>query len=57
MSNESLKTTLGQLELELNMERRKIASTGVSSKSGRSRTIRKTIARISTILKERGARI
>jgi len=48
---------LGQLQLELNTERRKVASTGVASKSGRSRSIRRSIARINTILKERGATI
>ncbi|MDE1865946.1 MAG: 50S ribosomal protein L29 [Candidatus Micrarchaeota archaeon] len=56
LSEEALKTTLGQLQLELNTERRKIASTGVASKSNRSRSIRRTIARINTILKERGAK-
>ena len=56
MPDDALKTTLGQLQLELNTERRKIASTGVSSKSGKTRSIRRTIARINTILKERGAK-
>ncbi len=55
-SEDVLKTTLGQLQLELNTERRKIASTGVSSKSGKTRSIRRTIARINTILRERGAK-
>ncbi len=57
LSEDALKTTLGQLQLELNTERRKIASTGVASKSNRSRSIRRTIARINTTLKERGAKI
>jgi ribosomal protein L29 len=57
LSEESLKTTLGQLVLELNIERRKIASTGVSSKVVKTREMRRTIARINTILKERGARV
>jgi ribosomal protein L29 len=57
LSEDALKTTLGQLQLELNTERRKIASTGVASKSNRSRSIRRTIARINTALKERGAKI
>lgn len=56
MSNDVLKTTLSQLQLELSTERRKIASTGVSSKTGRSRPIRRTIARIKTMLNERGAK-
>ncbi len=55
-SDGSLKTTLEQLVLELNIERRKIASTGVSSKAVKTRDIKRTIARIMTILKERGAK-
>jgi ribosomal protein L29 len=57
LSDESLKTTLNQLVLELNIERRKIASTGVSSKVVKTREIRRTIARINTILNERGAKV
>jgi ribosomal protein L29 len=57
LSDESLRTTLGQLVLELNIERRKIASTGVSSKVVKTRHMRRTIARINTILKERGAKV
>lgn len=51
-----LNKMVGSLELELSTERRKIASTGVSSKTGKSTSIRKTIARIKTVLKERGAK-
>lgn len=57
LSNDALKTTLGQLILELNIEKRKIASTGVSSKVVKTREIRRTIARINTILNERGAKL
>jgi ribosomal protein L29 len=57
LSVDALKTTLGQLQLELNTERRKIASTGVASKSNKTRSIRRTIARINTVLTERGAKI
>lgn len=57
LSDESLMTTLNQLVLELNVEKRKIASTGVSSKVVKTREMRKTIARIKTILKERGAKV
>jgi len=57
LSEDALRTTLGQLQLELNTERRKTASTGVASKSGKTRSIKRTIARINTILKERGAKI
>ncbi len=51
----ALKAKLGELELELAIERRKIASTGVSSKVVKTRELRRTIARINTILRERGA--
>jgi ribosomal protein L29 len=57
LSEDSLKTTRGNLELELNIEKRKIASTGVSSKVVKTKEIRRTIARINTILKERGAKV
>ena len=48
---------IGQLSLELSIERRKIASTGVSSKIVKNREIRRTIAKINTVLKERGAKV
>ena len=53
----ALKSKRDELELELAIERRKIASTGVSSKVVKTREIRRTIARINTILKERGAKV
>lgn len=52
----TLKTKLNELALELGIERRKIASTGVASKVVKTREIKRTMARIHTILKERGAR-
>jgi ribosomal protein L29 len=52
-----LKGMLGQLALELSIERRKIASTGVSSKVFKNREIRRTIAKINTVLKERGKKV
>ncbi len=57
LSTDALKSTLNQLVLDLNIEKRKIASTGVSSKVVNTREIRRTIARINTILKERGAKV
>ena len=57
MQDAALKGKRGDLELELAIEKRKIASTGVSSKVVKTKEIRKTIARINTILKERGAAI
>jgi ribosomal protein L29 len=52
----ALKQKLNELSLELGIERRKIASTGVASKVVKTREIKRTIARIQTILKERGAK-
>ncbi len=52
----ALKTKLQELALELGIEKRKIAATGVASKVVKTRSIKRTIARIQTILKERGAK-
>jgi ribosomal protein L29 len=52
-----LNSMIGQLSLELSIEKRKIASTGVSSKIVKNHEIRRTIARINTVLKERGAKV
>jgi ribosomal protein L29 len=52
----ALKTKLNELALELGIENRKIAATGVASKVVKTREIKRTIARIKTILKERGAK-
>ena len=57
MSDGVLKGMLSQLSIELNIERRKIASTGVSSKVFKNREIRRTIARINTVLNERGVKV
>lgn len=54
MQNDALKSTLAQLTLELGIEKRKTAATGVASKVVKTREMRRTIARINTILKERG---
>jgi ribosomal protein L29 len=56
MPNETLASTRDQLVLELNIEKSKTASTGVQSKIVKIREIRRTIARINTILKKRGAK-
>ncbi|MCL5106121.1 MAG: 50S ribosomal protein L29 [Candidatus Marsarchaeota archaeon] len=45
------------MELELSKERQKIKSTGVASKIVKSKEIRKTIAKIKTILSQRGVNI
>lgn len=56
LSDSALKTKLGELELELGIEKRKVASTGVQSKVVKTREIRRTVARIYTILNSRGAK-
>ncbi len=56
MPNEALGTKLHEVKFDLGVEKRKIASTGVSSKKVKVRELRKTIAKILTILKERGAK-
>jgi ribosomal protein L29 len=56
LSDTALKTRADELALELSIERRKIASTGVSSKVIKVRSIKRTIAKINTVLSERGAK-
>ncbi|OJI06847.1 MAG: 50S ribosomal protein L29 [Candidatus Micrarchaeum sp. ARMAN-1] len=55
MQENALKTKVGELNLELAIEKRKVAATGVSSKVVKIREMKKTIARIKTVLNERGA--
>jgi ribosomal protein L29 len=56
LSDSALRQKNAELELELAIERRKIASTGVSSKVIKLKSIRKTIARINTLLNQRGVK-
>ncbi|MCL5008280.1 MAG: 50S ribosomal protein L29 [Candidatus Marsarchaeota archaeon] len=55
LSNEALSAKLSELRLEASIERRKIVSTGVSSKQVKIGEIKRTIAQILTLLNERGA--
>lgn len=48
-----LELRLKELALQLNIERRKVASTGVSSKVVKIREMKRIIARINTIVGER----
>jgi large subunit ribosomal protein L29 len=57
LSNDALKARLGEVKFDLNIEKRKIASTGVSSKKVKAREMRRTIAQILTLLKERGVKL
>jgi large subunit ribosomal protein L29 len=56
LPDNALKIKLNELALELGIENRKIAATGVASKVVKTREIKRTIARIKTILNERGAK-
>ena len=56
MSTDALKGRLVQLNTDLAIERRKIAATGVASKKVKTRELRRTRAKILTLLKERGAK-
>lgn len=55
LSTDALNAKVKELGLELAIERRKVASTGVSSKNVKIREMRRTIAQILTLLNERGA--
>ncbi len=54
MSVDMLKNRLQQLTLDLSIEKRKIAATGVQSKKVKIREIKRTKAQILTLLKEKG---
>ncbi len=56
MGNEELKEQLNQLQNELAQEKASIASGTQPDNPGGIKEIRRTIARIKTILKERGAK-
>ncbi len=55
LSSEALNAKLTELRLESSIERRKIVSTGVSSKQVKIGEIKRTMAQILTLLNERGA--
>ncbi len=54
MSVDALKSRLQQLRLDLSIEKRKIAATGVQGKKVKIRELRRTVAQILTLLKEKG---
>jgi ribosomal protein L29 len=56
LSNDALIARLKELTLEQNIERRKIAATGVASKRGKVSEMRRTVAQILTLLSERGVK-
>ncbi len=55
LSTEALNAKLVDLKLDTSIEKRKIVSTGVSSKQVKLREMKKTRAQILTLLNERGA--
>jgi len=55
LSTDALQSRLDQVSMDLSIERRKIASTGVQAKKAKIREMRRTIAQILTLLRERGA--
>jgi ribosomal protein L29 len=57
MSIDALKAKLVDLRLELAIENRTIKQTGVASKKIKAKYMRRTIAQILTLLKERGATV
>ncbi|MGC9037138.1 MAG: 50S ribosomal protein L29 [Candidatus Micrarchaeia archaeon] len=54
LTPEALQSKLSQIQLDLSIEKRKIASTGVQTKKAKIREMKRTIAQIKTLLKERG---
>ncbi len=54
LTPEALQAKLNQIQLDLSIEKRKIASTGVQTKKAKIREMKRTIAQIKTLLKERG---
>ncbi len=54
MSTEELVSKLKGLRLDIGIEKRKIAATGVASKKVKLREMRRTVAQILTLLNERG---
>jgi len=57
LSNDALKAKLDEVRLDLSIEKRKIASTGVSSKRVKVRELKRTVAQILTLLRERGVKL
>lgn len=57
LSDDALKAKLDEVRLDLSVEKRKIASTGVSSKKVKIKELKRTIAQILTLLRERGVKL
>jgi len=57
LSNDALKAKLDEIRFELGIERRKIASTGVASKKVKQKEMKRSVAQILTLLKEKGVQL
>jgi len=57
LSDDALKAKLDEVRLDLSIEKRRIASTGVSSKKVKVRELKRTVAQILTLLRERGVKL
>lgn len=56
LSTEALNTKINELRIEMGIEKKNIAATGVASKKVKIREMRRTLAKINTILTERGVK-
>lgn len=56
LSTDVLKEKLNELRFDVGIEKRKIAATGVSSKKVKIREMKRSIAQILTLLKEKGVK-
>ncbi|MDE1846277.1 MAG: 50S ribosomal protein L29 [Candidatus Micrarchaeota archaeon] len=57
LSKEALQAKLAEVRFELGIERRKIASTGVASKKVKQKEMKRSVAQILTLLKEKGVQL
>jgi large subunit ribosomal protein L29 len=56
LSTDALQLKINELRLEMGIEKKNIAATGVASKKVKIREMRRTMAKILTILRERGVK-
>lgn len=56
LPTDSLKAKIIDLRIEIGIEKKNIAATGVASKKVKYRSLRRTLAQILTILNERGVK-
>ncbi|MDE1860198.1 MAG: 50S ribosomal protein L29 [Candidatus Micrarchaeota archaeon] len=56
LSNDALQARIKEIRLEMGIEKKSIAATGVASKKVKIREMRRTLAKMLTILGERGVK-